>query len=336
MKKIEATMEESTFWNDPDAARKTISSLKPLKLAIEPFQAVGARLDDVKASVELASEDGGEDFVAEVETGVNLLRSEVDTLEFKAMMTEPVDPCHAIVTIQAGAGGTDACDWAVMLQRMYRMWSEKHHYKLEEIDSSPGETAGLRNVTFIVKGDYAFGNLRAEVGVHRLVRISPFDANERRQTSFVSVDVLPDIEDEIEIEIKDGDLRIDTFSAGGPGGQHQNKTQSGVRVTHIPTGIAAESRTERSQHQNKANCMKMLRSRMYQVEKDKRDAELAKKYEQKSEIAFGSQIRSYVLHPYQLVKDHRTNIESGNTAAVLDGEIDDFIKGYLRSQIGGS
>ncbi len=196
------------------------------------------------------------------------------------------------------------------------------------------KVAGIRNVTFNVKGDYAYGNLKSEIGVHRLVRISPFDSNARRQTSFASIDVIPEIDDDIEIDLKEDDIEMQTFTAGGPGGQHQNKTQSGVRLIHTPSGVVAESRTERSQHQNKANAMKMLKSRLYQLEKDKRDAEVARKYDEKSEIAFGSQIRSYVLHPYQMVKDHRTDVETSNTAAVLDGQIDSFIQGYLRSKIG--
>ncbi|MGL4461710.1 MAG: peptide chain release factor 2, partial [Planctomycetia bacterium] len=270
----------------------------------------------------------------EVEKMLHQLERSVGTLEFHAMMNEEADSNNAFVTIQAGAGGTESCDWTQILYRMYMRWAEEKHFAVEELDLGPGEQAGIRSVTFAVRGKYAYGRLRSENGVHRLVRISPFDSNARRQTSFASVDVLPEIDDDFEIEVKEGDITMETFTSGGPGGQHQNKTASGVRLRHAPSGIVVECRSERSQHKNRATCMKMIKAKMYQIEMDKRKAEVSKHYEGKSEIAFGSQIRSYVLHPYQLVKDHRTDTEIGNAGGVLEGNIDPFIESYLRSQIG--
>lgn len=327
-------MEAPDFWTSQDRAKATIASLKPIKMAIKPFDDVARQLDEVKTLIELAAEEGGESMLPDLEAGVAKLEKDVDRLEFQAMMTEEVDPNGAFLSIHAGAGGTESCDWAEMLMRMYTHWAEDHGYELEMVDFGPGEVAGIRNVTMLVRGQYAYGNLRSEVGVHRLVRISPFDSNARRQTSFASIDLIPELDDEIEIDLKESDIVMETFMSGGPGGQHQNKTASGVRLRHLPSGVVAECRSERSQHKNRATCMKMLKSRLYNIEKEKRDAEIAKHYGAKAEISFGSQIRSYVLHPYQLVKDHRTDEETGNAGAVLEGKLDNFINAYLRSQIG--
>ena len=249
------------------------------------------------------------------------------------MLGGPNDHCNAFVTIHAGAGGTEACDWAEMLLRMYLMWAESKGFKTEITDREDGGAAGIQEATVHIKGEYAYGYLRGETGVHRLVRISPYDSAARRQTSFASVDVLPEIDETIDIVLRDDELKRDVFRCGGPGGQHQNKTESGVRYTHLPTGVAAESRSERSQHKNDANALALLKAKLIRLEEEKREAEYAKKYDEKGEISFGSQIRSYVLQPYQLVKDLRTGHEVGNPRAVLDGEIDGFIEAYLRMKL---
>lgn len=333
-KELEARMLASDFWSNPDAANAIIASLKPLTVAIKPFAELEAKLADLRALLELCEEDGGESLEPELEEGIASLAAALDKLEFQAKMSGPTDACDAFVTVHAGAGGTESCDWAQMLYRMYIRWAEEHGFDLEEIDLGPGEAAGIRGVTFAVRGPYAYGRLRSEIGVHRLVRISPFDAQARRHTSFASVDVMADLKEEIEVDIKEGDIEMETFMSGGPGGQHQNKTASGVRLRHLPTGLAVESRSERSQHQNRKMAMNLLKARLYRLEEEKRDAELARLYDAKGEIAFGSQIRSYVLHPYQLVKDHRTDIEVGNAGGVLDGAIDPFIEGFLKAKMG--
>ncbi len=332
---LEKDMEAPGFWDRPDLANKTVIELKGINAGLKPFLAVEAKFGDVEALQELAAEAGGEDLEAECSAEVDRLAGVVEKLEFQAMMTQEADPLPAIVTIQAGAGGTESCDWVQILARMYTRWAEEKGYKLEQIDFDPGDVAGLRSSTFAIRGPHAYGYLRAETGVHRLVRISPFDAAARRQTSFASVDVIPEIKDEIEIELKDGDITMEVFMSGGPGGQHQNKTASGVRLRHTPTGVWVESRSERSQHQNRANCMQMLKAKLYRMEQEKRDAEYAKQYDAKADISFGSQIRSYVLAPYQLVKDHRTNAEVGNANGVLEGNLDVFMESYLRAMIGG-
>ena len=248
------------------------------------------------------------------------------------MLSGPQDASNAFLKIQAGTGGTEACDWAQMLLRMYTRWAERHGYQAELIDELRNEEAGIRSATLHVKGEYAYGYLQGETGVHRLVRISPFDSNARRQTSFAAVDVTPEIDGTIEIEIKPDDLRRDTFRSGGPGGQHQNKTEAGVRYTHLPTGIAAESRTERSQHKNDDNAMALLKAKLYKIEEQKREAEVEKQYDEKGEVAWGYQIRNYVLQPYTLVKDVRTDMQTAQVQNVLDGEIDEFIQAFLRQK----
>ena len=249
------------------------------------------------------------------------------------MLGGPNDHCNAFVTIHAGAGGTEACDWAEMLLRMYMMWAEAKRFAVQITDREDGGAAGIAEATIHIKGDYAYGNLRGETGVHRLVRISPYDSAARRHTSFASVDVLPEIDETIDIVLKDDDLKRDVFRSGGPGGQHQNKTESGVRYTHLPTGVAAESRSERSQHKNDANALALLKAKLIRMEEEKREAEYAKKYDEKGDVSFGNQIRSYVLQPYQIVKDLRTGFEVGNPRAVLDGDIDGFIESYLRMKL---
>jgi peptide chain release factor 2 len=331
---LEKRMEAPDFWGNPDKANEVVQELKQLNRSVKPFAELETQLGDIGAMLELAEEAGDDEMLGELDPMVDKLSGTVGQLEFQAMMTQEADPLNAFVTIQAGAGGTESCDWAMILYRMYLRWAEEKDYATEELDLGPGEVAGIRSVTFAVRGQYAYGYLRSETGVHRLVRISPFDANARRQTSFASVDVVPEIQDEINIEIKDGDIEMETFMSGGPGGQHQNKTASGVRLRHLPSGLAVECRNERSQHKNRATAMNMLKARLYRIEQEKREAELAKHHEGKADNSFGSQIRSYVLHPYQMVKDHRTDTEVGNAGGVLDGNLDPFMESYLRSQIG--
>lgn len=327
-------MEAGDFWNNADKAKGIIAQLKPLTNALKPYAELEAKIGDLDALFELAAEAGEGEMDADIDELLATIEKSLESLEFQAMMTEPTDGCNAFVTIHAGAGGTESCDWALMLYRMYTRWAEEHEYGMEVLDMGEGETAGIRSVTFAIRGDHAAGRLRSEIGVHRLVRISPFDAQSRRHTSFASVDVMPELDDEIDIDVKESDIEMETFMSGGPGGQHQNKTASGVRLRHLPTGLAVECRSERSQHKNRKTAMTMLKARLYRIEQEKRDAEIARMYDEKGEIAFGSQIRSYVLQPYQMVKDHRTEVEIGNAGGVLDGRIDPFIEGFLKAQIG--
>ncbi len=282
--------------------------------------------------LELAKEENDEDVKNEVEASFENIAKDVEEIEFRHMLQGEHDINNAFVSINAGAGGTEAQDWAEMLLRMYLRWAEKKHYKTEIIEILPGDEAGIKNVTFSVVGDYSYGYLKAEVGIHRLVRISPFDAGKRRHTSFASVFLYPDIEDDIVVDIDESDLRIDTFRSSGAGGQHVNKTDSAVRITHLPTGIVAQCQNERSQHKNKEMAMKVLRARIYELQREEQTKKIEELHSNKKQIAWGSQIRSYVMHPYRMVKDHRTNKEVGNVDAVLDGDIDEFIKAYLISQ----
>jgi len=290
-----------------------------------------SEIDTLEEMIELAEED--ESLKPELEENLKQLAKEIDDAEIETFLNGKHDSSNAIVTIHSGAGGTEACDWVSMLFRMYSMWCDKNGYKIEIMDMQPGDEAGYKNITFLVNGDRAYGYLKTENGVHRLVRISPFDANKRRHTSFASVSVLPEIEeDDSEIEINPSELRIDTFRASGAGGQHVNKTDSAVRITHIPTGIVVTCQNERSQHKNKAYAMKILKSKLYQLKQEEKRKELEKLEGEKKKIEWGSQIRSYVLHPYKMVKDHRTGVEKKDMAAlsVLDGELDDFIKEALK------
>ncbi len=261
--------------------------------------------------------------------------TKVEALEFQKLLSGATDHNSAILSINAGAGGTEACDWAAMLLRMYTRWAEQHGHKVQAIDMLPGEEAGIKNVTILIEGDLVYGYLKSEMGVHRLVRISPFDSNKRRHTSFASVEVIAEVEDDIKIDVKEQDLRIDVFRSGGKGGQGVNTTDSAVRITHIPSGLVVQCQNERSQLKNKATALKVLKSRLYEKEATKREAEQQKNYGEKQEIAWGSQIRSYVLHPYNMVKDHRTDFETGNASAVLEGKLDEFMEAYLRYQAEG-
>lgn len=316
------------FWDNQEKAQQVIAATKPLNGFLKPFKELETAGEDLKVLCELCEEDAT--LEGEVEPALADLEKRIADFELRSMFDGPVDSNNAYLKIQAGTGGTEACDWAQMLLRLYSRWAERHGYTASIIDQDDNEEAGIRSATLHIQGEYAFGNLQSETGVHRLVRISPFDANARRQTSFAAVDVTPELDDTIEIEIRSDELRRDTFRSGGPGGQHQNKTESGVRYTHLPTGIAAESRSERSQHKNDANAMKLLKAKLYQVEEQKRKAEVERMYDEKGEVSFGRQIRNYTLQPYTLVKDTRTGVEVGQVQAVLDGEIDEFIQAYLR------
>ena len=330
-------MEAPDFWNDQEAAQKIIGDLKILNGLLKPYEALVSQAEDLEVLLEMEEEAGDEDASVDgdVREAVVKAREDFQQFELRSMLSGPSDHCNAYLTVHAGAGGTEACDWAEMLMRMYLMWAEAKGFKVELQDREEGGTAGIQTSTVLISGEQVFGYLKGEAGVHRLVRISPFDSNARRQTSFASVDVLPEVDDSIVIEIRDCDLKRDVFRSGGPGGQHQNKTESGVRYTHLPTGIAAESRSERSQHKNDANAMAVLRAKMIRREEMKREAEYAKLYDEKGEISFGSQIRNYVLQPYQLIKDLRSNFESTNPTKVLDGDLDGFLDAYLRHRLGG-
>jgi peptide chain release factor 2 len=326
-------MEAPDFWNDSDAAQGTMREMKQLKAEVEPLIKLEETCDEAILLYDMAAEEGDESSLVEVRQDLAELETGLEKLRFRLMLSGPHTRANAFVSIHAGAGGTESCDWAMMLLRMYQRWVERHGFDSVILDDQPGESAGIRRATINVMGRYAYGYLRAEIGVHRLVRISPFDSGARRHTSFASVDVVPEISEDIEIDIREEDLRIDTYRSQGAGGQHVNVTDSAVRITHLPTGVVVQCQNERSQHKNRSTAMKMLKARLFRLEEKKREAELQKLYGDKGEIAFGSQIRSYVLHPYQMVKDHRTSVETGNTEAVLDGDIDAFIEAYLRERV---
>jgi peptide chain release factor 2 len=321
---------EPEFWTNQDKAQKTILAQKTLNALLKPYEEVTSAINDVNALAELSEEDPSleGELTGEVDRAANLF----DRFELMAMMSGRNDVANAIVSIKPGAGGTDACDWAEILYRMYTKWAQSHGFTVEELDLEPNLEAGIQFVTFKVAGEYAYGYMQSEVGVHRLVRISPFGSGDTRQTSFAAIDVVPELDDNIQIEVKESDLEMQTFCSGGPGGQHQNKTQSGVRLIHKPTNVRAESRTERSQHKNYDNALKLLKSRLYTIEEQKRLGEIANRYDAKGEIAFGSQIRSYVLQPYTLVRDERDGIDvkTPQVMNVLNGDIDEFMQAYLR------
>ncbi len=322
-------MSAADFWSDPASANKVVRALKALTSVSEPWHAHRGRIVEIEELFGLCE---GEDpsFLGQLNEDIEGLLRELEHMEFYALLSGEFDRNDAILSINAGAGGTESCDWVSMLLRMYARWAQVHEYDVTVTDILAGEEAGIKNVTALVKGAYAFGYLRAEVGVHRLVRISPFDANKRRHTSFASVDVIPQVEGDIVVEIKPEEIKVDVYRAGGHGGQHVNTTDSAVRITHLPTGIVAQCQNERSQHQNKHVAMNILKSRLYEKKRREQEEKKSEMYGNKQKIEWGSQIRSYVLHPYTMVKDHRTALETGDAAGVLDGKLDKFIEAYLR------
>jgi peptide chain release factor 2 len=332
---LEAAMNSPTFWNDPEKAKEVIQERKGIDAVLKPFEGLVRQADDMAALIELAEESDDDSLDDDIRRAVTKAQDDFEAFELRSMLSGPNDHCNAYVTVHAGAGGTEACDWAEMLLRMYLMWAESKGFASQITDREDGGAAGIQDATVHIKGDYAYGYLRGEAGVHRLVRISPYDSAGRRQTSFASVDILPEVDETIDIVLRDDELKRDVFRCGGPGGQHQNKTESGVRFTHIPTGVAAESRSERSQHKNNSLALALLKAKLIRLEEEKREADYAKKYDEKGEISFGNQIRSYVLQPYQLVKDLRTSHEVGNPRAVLDGGLNGFINAFLRWRLSG-
>ena len=330
IKSLEDRQASPDFWNNHEAAKKLSIELNNLKDIIAPWQQVLQKIEDLSVLTHLAEEEQDQSFSAEITAGIQALRKRIDELELLRYFSRETDPNNAFVTIHPGAGGTESCDWAMMLYRMYIRWAEERGFTAETLDFQPGDEAGLKSATLLITGKYAYGYLKAESGVHRLVRISPFDANKRRHTSFCSVYTSPEIDDTIEVDINPADLRVDTYRAGGAGGQHVNKTESAIRITHNPTGIVVACQIERSQHQNRDRAMKMLRARLYEYYLEEQEKKKQENAAEKKKIEWGSQIRSYVFQPYTLVKDHRTNTEIGNIQSVMDGGIDEFIMAYLK------
>ena len=333
LKELEEQTKENDFWNDQEKSAVVLQKIKILKDKVSNYDVLNGNLEDIHAMLELIEEANDESLIDELKQDVKKFEKGLDRLEIEALLSGPHDANNAIVTIHPGAGGTESQDWAEMLYRMYSMWCDKNGYKLEELDYLDGDVAGLKSVTFTVTGPYAYGYLKSESGVHRLVRISPFDAGGRRHTSFASVEVIPEITENLEVEIDPKDLRIDTYRSSGAGGQHINKTESAIRITHIPTNIVVSCQTQRSQIQNRETAMKMLISKLVELKERENKATISELKGVQREIAWGSQIRSYVFCPYTLVKDHRTNYETGNVEAVMNGELNEFMDAYLKQNI---
>jgi peptide chain release factor 2 len=329
MAEIETTIAKDGFWDNPEDSKSILKERTQISNKIDRFYKLWNELEENQILLDLALEESDEDSLAEVSQKADELDHLIDQLSLDIMLDGEDDSRNAIVSINAGAGGTEAQDWAEMLFRMYSRWIERRGYKFELIDFQPGDEAGIKSVTFTAEGENAFGYLKSEIGVHRLVRISPFNASGKRHTSFASVFVYPELDNEIVVDIDEKDLRIDVFRASGAGGQHVNKTSSAVRITHLPSGIVVQCQQEKSQHRNKDLAMKVLKARLYQREREKQDEKMQELHDSKEDIAWGSQIRSYVLHPYQMVKDHRIGLDVGNVNEVLDGGIDPFIEGVL-------
>ena len=327
---IQGRMAQEGFWDSQEQSNKVMQELKGLKNVVEPFADCVKRVNEGQEFIALAEAD--ESLATQLNEEVAALKIAIDALELEAHLSGKFDGSNAILSINAGAGGTESCDWASMLFRMYCRWCDIRGFKYEVLDYLGGEEAGIKNATLRIEGDKAYGYLRSEKGVHRLVRISPFDSNKRRHTSFASIEVIPEVEDDIDLNIDPGELRIDVYRASGPGGQGVNTTDSAVRITHLPTGLVAQSQKERSQLQNKMRAMKVLKARLYEVKQREQEEAMNKEAGDKQKIEWGSQIRSYVLQPYIMVKDHRTGAETGNAAKVLDGEIDPFIEAYLKTK----
>ncbi len=321
------------FWDEQEKAQRVISELNRLRSQLNHVKKIKQKVSDFEVLLDLASEEEDASFTEEIASGLKSLDKELDRFEILVLLGGKYDASNAIVSLHAGAGGTESQDWVQMMMRMYTRWAERWGFQVKVADVQPGEEAGVKSATFMVQGDNAYGFLKAEKGVHRLVRISPFDSSSRRHTSFASVDVMPEIEDNTEINIDPSDLRVDTFRASGAGGQHVNKTDSAIRITHVPTGTVSECQSERSQHSNKETAMKVLRAKLFELKRQEKEKELDDVRGEQREIAWGSQIRSYVFHPYSMIKDHRTNIEIGNVNSVMDGDLDEFIYAYLRWRV---
>ena len=330
LEKLEKKMAEPGFWDEPDKAQRIVSQLSALKSVVGPVEELLREVKDLAELFDLAAAESDPDELAQLEDDLGELQKRCEQIELQGLLSQPNDRKSCFFSIHAGAGGTESCDWANMLLRMYSRYFEHKKYKFKELDITPGEEAGIRSITLRVSGPFAYGRLSCEAGVHRLVRISPFDSARRRHTSFAAVDCIPEFDEQSDIKINEEDLRIDFYRASGAGGQHVNKVSSAVRITHGPSGIVVQCQNERSQHKNRAQAMKVLKARLYMLEQQKRDAELAKLYGDKGQIAWGNQIRSYVMQPYQMVKDHRTGLQTAGVAAVLDGELEGFIEAYLR------
>lgn len=330
---FEEKMSAPDFWDDSEKAQGVIAEMNAVKSSVDKYEKLQQEYDDASMMAELADEEGDESLFGEIAESVTGLKKKLEDFELDLLLNQPYDKLNAILELHPGAGGTESQDWGQMLLRMYTRWAEKRGFKVEVLDYLPGDEAGIKSVTLLIKGFNAYGYLKAEKGVHRLVRISPFDSSGRRHTSFVSCDVVPEITEDAEVEIRTEDLKIDTYRASGAGGQHINTTDSAVRITHLPTGIVVTCQNERSQIKNREQAMTMLRSKLYERKIEEQQKELDEIRGEQSDIAWGSQIRSYVFHPYSMVKDHRTSVETGNVGAVMDGDLDPFIDGYLRSQI---
>ena len=330
IKELESEMREEGFWNDPDKAQEVTRKVKNLKDTVSAYHALELTLDDVSTMIELGNEENDASVIPDIEELLGEFEIEFDNLKIQTLLSGEYDKNNAIIRLNAGAGGTEACDWSSMLYRMYTRYADRNGFSVEVLDMLDGDEAGIKSVTFQVNGENAYGYLKSEKGVHRLVRISPFNAAGKRQTSFVSCDVMPEIEEDLDVEINDDDLRIDTYRSSGAGGQHINKTSSAIRITHLPTGIVVTCQNERSQFQNKDKAMQMLKAKLYMLKQQENEEKISGIRGEVKDIAWGNQIRSYVLQPYTMVKDHRTGASSGNASAVLDGDIDLFISAYLR------
>ena len=325
-------MEAPDFWNDPEVSQNKMKEVKSLKDDVATYAALSAQYDDIETMIEMGYEENDPELIPEIDQMMKEFVQTYEDIRMKTLLSGEYDRNNAIVSLHAGAGGTESCDWAAMLYRMYTRWADKKGFSVEVLDSLDGEEAGIKSITFQVNGENAYGYLKSEKGVHRLVRISPFNAAGKRQTSFVSCDVMPDIEEDVDVEIREEDIRIDTFRSSGAGGQHINKTSSAIRITHFPTGIVVQCQNERSQHMNKDKAMQMLKAKLYLLKQEEIAAKAAGIRGEVTDIGWGNQIRSYVMQPYTMVKDHRTGVESGNVDAVMDGNIDPFINGYLKWQ----
>ena len=329
-------MEDPGFWDDPDRSNRLMKELKVLKGTVEQGKHLKTQYEDIETLIEMGYEADDPDMIPEIRAELDSFIEEFEALRISTLLSEEYDKCNAILKLNAGAGGTESCDWANMLYRMYTRWAEKKGFALEVLDFLDGDEAGIKSITFQVNGENAYGYLKSEKGVHRLVRISPFNAQGKRQTSFVSLDVMPDIEEDLDVEINEDDLRIDTYRSSGAGGQHINKTSSAIRITHLPTGIVVQCQNERSQFQNKDKAMQMLKAKLYMLKKEANAEKLSDIRGEIKDIGWGNQIRSYVMQPYTMVKDHRTGCESGNVDAVMDGALDSFINAYLKwKSVGG-